>query len=149
MFCFLTEEGLERARTITQALYEGSLTTLADLSDNEMKSTFTGAPLYEILLQAGMTVLDIALKTNCFPNQSKRKIKKCFQFCQELSVKLNFLFLFLGDAIRLISAGGFYVNLNRCQNVAEVISPTVHILKNGYTLLRTGKRNYCLIKWHK
>lgn len=69
----MSEVGLERARSITKALYEGSLTALSDLSENDMKSTFADAPVYEILLQAGMTVLDIALKANCYKNKSNRK----------------------------------------------------------------------------
>lgn len=67
----LSEEGLERARTITKALYEGSLTALAELTENEIKSTFVGAPLFEILLQPGMTVLDLALKAECYPHKSE------------------------------------------------------------------------------
>lgn len=70
-FLYLLEEGLERAQSITKALYEGSLEALADLSDNEMKSTFVGAPVYEILLQPGMTIMDLAMKAQCYANDSK------------------------------------------------------------------------------
>lgn len=56
-------------------------------------------------------------------------------------------FIHSGEASRLISSGGFYINQNRCQNIAEIISPSVHILGNNYTVLRTGSRNYHLIKW--
>lgn len=54
---------------------------------------------------------------------------------------------FVGEATRLISEGGFYINQNRCRNISEIISPSVHILRNNYTLLRVGKRNYFIVKW--
>lgn len=54
---------------------------------------------------------------------------------------------FVGEATRLIAAGGFFINQNRCQNIAEVISPAVHILQNNFTLLRVGKRTYFIVKW--
>lgn len=52
-----------------------------------------------------------------------------------------------GDAARIIAAGGFSINQNRTTNIAEVISSSVHILRNGVTLLRVGKKNYYLINW--
>lgn len=56
---------------------------------------------------------------------------------------------FLGNAVRIMLAGGFSINQSRCQNIAEVIVPTVHILPNNHTLLRVGKRNYYIINWLK
>lgn len=53
----------------------------------------------------------------------------------------------LGDAQRFISEGGFYINQNRCRNISEIISTSVHIMKNGFTLLRVGKRNYFIVNW--
>lgn len=49
--------------------------------------------------------------------------------------------------MRIISAGGFYVNQKRAQNVAELVTKGVHILQNGLTLLRVGKRNYYIVRW--
>lgn len=51
------------------------------------------------------------------------------------------------DAGRIIKAGGFYLNQGRMKNIDEVIVPGVHILKNGLTLLRVGKKNYYIVKW--
>lgn len=49
--------------------------------------------------------------------------------------------------MRIIGAGGFTVNLNKAKNPAEMLAPGVHILKNGISLLRVGKRNYYIVKW--
>lgn len=56
-------------------------------------------------------------------------------------------FAFPADAGRIIKAGGFYLNQKRVTNIEEVIVPGIHILKNGLTLLRVGKRNYYIVKW--
>lgn len=56
-------------------------------------------------------------------------------------------YIFAEDATRIIAAGGFSINLNKAKNVAEVLAPGVHILKNGISLLRVGKRNYYIVKW--
>lgn len=55
--------------------------------------------------------------------------------------------MFVEDALRIIAAGGFYVNQKKCTNPAEVLNPVVHMLENNVTLLRVGKRNYYIIKW--
>lgn len=57
------------------------------------------------------------------------------------------MFYILADAIRIISAGGFYINQKRAQNVAELITNGIHILENGLTLLRVGKRNFYIVRW--
>lgn len=51
------------------------------------------------------------------------------------------------DAIRIISAGGFYINQQRVNNPSEVLNQNVHRLKNDVTLLRVGKKNYYIVKW--
>lgn len=53
----------------------------------------------------------------------------------------------LGDAMRVISAGGFYLNQVRISNPGEVVIPTVHRMENNITLLRVGKKNYYVVKW--
>lgn len=57
------------------------------------------------------------------------------------------LYYFVGDALRIISAGGFYLNQSKAANPAEVIVPSVHKLDNNLTVLRVGKRNYYIVKW--
>ncbi|XP_058835234.1 tyrosine--tRNA ligase, mitochondrial [Topomyia yanbarensis] len=115
------EEGLRKAEGISAALYSGNVEALGELEVCDIKQTFGGAPLIEILPEPGFTVLDVAMRARCFPTEK--------------------------DAIRIIQAGGFSINLNKAKNVSEVLSPGVHILKNGISLLRVGKRNYYIVKW--
>jgi hypothetical protein len=51
------------------------------------------------------------------------------------------------DAIRIIGAGGFYINQQRCSNTEEVILHGVHILPNNLMLVRVGKKNYYIVEW--
>ncbi|KAL5276995.1 YARS2 family protein [Megaselia abdita] len=115
------EQGLKTAEKVTSALYKGSIDALGELNYKDVKQTFAGATIVEILAEPGISVLDLAMKAKCFPTQS--------------------------DAMRIISAGGFYVNQKRAQNIAEVITQGIHILRNGLTLLRVGKKNFYIIKW--
>jgi tyrosyl-tRNA synthetase len=51
------------------------------------------------------------------------------------------------DAERVIKAGGVYVNFHRNTNADAVFVPGEHILPNGITLLRVGKKNYYVVRW--
>ncbi|XP_055551361.1 tyrosine--tRNA ligase, mitochondrial [Wyeomyia smithii] len=115
------EEGLQQAEKISGALYSGQVEALGELAVRDIMQTFGGAPLVEILPEPGITVLDVAMKARCFPTEK--------------------------DAVRIIQAGGFTINLNRAKNVSEVLTPGVHILKNNISLLRVGKRNYYIVRW--
>ncbi|XP_023304366.2 tyrosine--tRNA ligase, mitochondrial [Lucilia cuprina] len=117
------EKGLKQAETITNALYKGNVEGLAELDHNEIKQTLAGATLVEMLAEPDMNMLKMAMKAKCFPTEA--------------------------DAIRIITAGGFYVNQKRCQNIAEIVTQGIHVLKNGLTLLRVGKRNFYIVKWLK
>lgn len=134
-----TESGLQQAKYITAALYRGSTEALAELNYNDIKQTLAGATLCEILPEPGLSVLDLAMKAKCFPTECK--------LSTEQMLNMNNIFYISADAIRIITAGGFYINQKRTQNVAEVISAGIHILKNGLTLIRVGKKNYYIIKW--
>jgi tyrosyl-tRNA synthetase len=68
-----------------------------------------------------MSVLDLAMKMGCFHTEN--------------------------DAVRIISAGGFYINQVREQNVDKILIPGQHILPNQTTLVRVGKRNYYIVDW--
>lgn len=59
------------------------------------------------------------------------------------------LFLFVDDALRIISAGGFYINHQRAKNINEAIVPGIHILPTNTTLIRVGKKNYHIVRWIK
>lgn len=56
-------------------------------------------------------------------------------------------FLFTDDAIRIIQAGGFYINHQKVKKIDEVITQSAHILPNLLSLLRVGKRNYYIVRW--
>jgi len=43
-----------------------------------------------------------------------------------------------GDAVRIISAGGVYINGSRVTNANLIISPDRHKLPNNLTLIRVG-----------
>lgn len=61
-----TEEGLKKAKQVTAALYDGDFAALSSLSQVEMKSIFVGAKVHDILLEPGMTVLDLVLKAKIY-----------------------------------------------------------------------------------
>jgi len=48
------------------------------------------------------------------------------------------MFLFSGDAYRIIPAGGFYINHQRITNIDEIVTLSVHILPNNISLVRVG-----------
>ncbi|KAL7736589.1 hypothetical protein ACLKA6_015228 [Drosophila palustris] len=117
------EHGLKQAERVTNALYKGNVDGLAELSLAEIKQTFQGATIVDILNEPGMSTLQLAMKARCFPTET--------------------------DAVRIINAGGFYVNQKRVQNIAEVITTGIHILRNGVSLLRVGKRNFYIVRWQQ
>ena len=51
------------------------------------------------------------------------------------------------DALRIIAAGGFYINHSRVSNPDMVIVHGTHILDNNLTLARVGKKNHYIIEW--
>lgn len=117
------EHGLKQAERVTNALYKGNVDGLAELSLAEIKQTFQGATIVDILTEPGMSILQLAIKAKCFPTET--------------------------DAVRIINAGGFYINQKRVQNIAEVITTGIHILRNGVSLLRVGKRNFYIVRWQQ
>ncbi|XP_068145088.1 tyrosine--tRNA ligase, mitochondrial isoform X1 [Drosophila tropicalis] len=115
------ENGLKQAERVTNALYKGNVEALAELNYAEIKQTLQGAILVDMLKESGMSILQLAMKSKCFPTEN--------------------------DAVRIINAGGFYVNQKRVQNIDEVITTGIHILRNDISLLRVGKRNFYIIRW--
>lgn len=67
----VTEEGLTRALKATQAIYSKDVTALVTLSLTDMEQAFDGAPVVDLLLSPGITVLELGLKAKCFPTESK------------------------------------------------------------------------------
>ncbi|XP_016974352.1 tyrosine--tRNA ligase, mitochondrial [Drosophila rhopaloa] len=115
------ENGLKQAERVTNALYKGNVEGLAELNLAEIQQTFQGATMVDMLTEPGMSILQLAMKAKCFPTET--------------------------DAVRIINAGGFYVNQKRVQNIAEVLTTGIHILRNGVSLLRVGKRNFYIVRW--
>jgi tyrosyl-tRNA synthetase len=115
------EKGVAAALKATEALYEQSVTALGQMNASEVKSLFEGATIVDILPEPGQSVLDLSMKAGCFPTKE--------------------------DAVRIISAGGFYINHQRTNNPNEILNLNVHRLANNITLLRVGKRNYYVVKW--
>lgn len=63
--------GLKKAEDISSALYSGNVEALGELEVKDIRQTFGGAPVVEILPEPGMTVLQVALRAKCFPTESK------------------------------------------------------------------------------
>lgn len=47
----------------------------------------------------------------------------------------------------MVSDGAVWINHTRTNNPEQVLIPKLHILANGLTLLRVGKKNFYIIKW--
>lgn len=65
------EKGLQQAERITDALYKGSVDALGELNYEEVKQTFAGAKIVDLLPESGMSMLQLAMKAKCFDNESK------------------------------------------------------------------------------
>lgn len=115
------EEGLKKALQISDALYSGDTKALGSLKAEEIPKLFVGAPYVELYMEPGTTMLDAAMKVKCFPTTK--------------------------DAHRIIAAGGFYINQQRTTNPKEMFTPDIHIMKNGISLFRVGKKNYYIVRW--
>lgn len=113
--------GLDSARLATDALYGGNPESLVKMTAEEMGVVFKSASSATLMLHPGTSVVKMAMDAGCFLEER--------------------------DARRIISAGGFYINLSRVNNPDLVLIPGAHILPNNITLLRVGKKNYYLVKW--
>lgn len=115
------KEGLEQAITASKALYQGNIAALGDMKAEDIVQMFQGACIVNLLPEPGQSVLEMAMKAECFPTTN--------------------------DAARIIAAGGFYINQKRTTNPNEILNPAIHRLSNNVSLIRVGKRNYYVIKW--
>ena len=113
--------GLEMAQTTTNILYKQDINTLSTIDLEQARNVFTGAPFLQLLFSPGLTVLDLALKVGCFRTEK--------------------------DAVRIIGAGGFSINMVRVSNTEEVLTHGKHIMENGLTLIRVGKKNFYIVEW--
>ncbi|XP_025058663.1 tyrosine--tRNA ligase, mitochondrial [Alligator sinensis] len=115
------QEGLESAKRCTKALYHNSLESLETMSDQELQELFREAPFTELLLEPGMTVLDLCRKAKAIPDGPR--------------------------GYQMITNGGVSINYIRETNAEAVLIVGQHILKSGISLLKIGKKNFYIIKW--
>ena len=73
------------------------------------------------LFKAGTSILDLATMIGCFKHER--------------------------DAMRIIGAGGFYVNTVRITNIEEMVIHGKHIMANNLTVVRVGKKNHYIVEW--
>ncbi|XP_070266564.1 tyrosine--tRNA ligase, mitochondrial [Myotis yumanensis] len=115
------QEGLDSAKRCTQALYHSSVDALEVMSDQELKELFKEASFSELVLDPGTSVLDTCRKANAIPDGPR--------------------------GYRMITEGGVSINHRQVTNPESVLVVGQHILKNGLSLLKIGKRNFYIIKW--
>ncbi|MEQ2259110.1 Tyrosine--tRNA ligase, mitochondrial [Xenotaenia resolanae] len=115
------KEGLESAKRCTNALYHGSVQALEQMSDEELQELFREAPFRELFLEPGTTVIDACRNVRAIPDGPR--------------------------GYQMISDGAVWINHKREDKPQQVLIPKLHILSNGLTLLRVGKKNFYIIKW--
>ncbi|OBS70129.1 hypothetical protein A6R68_01328 [Neotoma lepida] len=91
------------------------------MSDQELKELFKEASFSELVLDPGTSVLDTCRKANAIPDGPR--------------------------GYRMITEGGVSINHRQVTNPESVLVIGQHILKNGLSLLKIGKRNFYIIKW--
>lgn len=64
------ETGLNEALVATSVLYNHNIETLSTLSVNDVFKIFKGATVLELMLEPGITVLQMAMKAKCFLTDS-------------------------------------------------------------------------------
>ncbi len=112
------EEGLAKAQKATSVLFGGSL---EGLSSSELEEIFAHVPSYEITREelTGSTIADIAVKSGLVKSK--------------------------GEAKRLISSGGIYINNLKVDSPGEKIS-SEHLIDGKILIFRKGKKGFLLIK---
>ncbi|XP_068129181.1 tyrosine--tRNA ligase, mitochondrial [Hyperolius riggenbachi] len=115
------KEGLQSAKRCTQALYHSSIDALEAMSDQELQELFQDAPFSEMLHEPGTRVLDTCLRVSAIPEGAQ--------------------------GFDVITKGGVSFNHRKVTNPDEVLVLGQHILRNGLSLIRVGKRNVYIVKW--
>ncbi|CAL8320853.1 unnamed protein product [Gadus morhua 'NCC'] len=115
------KEGLESAKRCTNALYNSSVQALEQMSEEELQELFHQAPFHELLLEPGSTVMDVCRRVQAVPDGPK--------------------------GYRMVTEGAVWINHTRSDKPEQVLIPKVHVLSNGLSLLRVGKKNFYIIKW--
>ncbi|XP_023343931.1 tyrosine--tRNA ligase, mitochondrial-like [Eurytemora carolleeae] len=115
------EAGLTSAVRATNVIYNNDISELAKLSLSDTRDLFKQADYIQKLYTPGLSILDFALSIGCFKTER--------------------------DALRIISAGGFYLNQSRSMNPDEILVHGIHILDNNLSMVRVGKKNYYIVEW--
>ncbi|XP_048223142.1 tyrosine--tRNA ligase, mitochondrial isoform X1 [Perognathus longimembris pacificus] len=115
------QEGLDSAKRCTHVLYHSSIDALEVMSDEELKELFKEASFSELVLDPGTSVLDTCRKAKAIPDGPR--------------------------GYRMITEGGVSINHRPVTNPECILVVGQHILKNGLSLLKIGKRNFYIIKW--
>lgn len=113
------EEERKRAEHSSEVLFSGSIESLDSKSLLEIFSDVPSTSIKKSELDAGIALSDLLVKTTI----SKSK----------------------GEARRLIDGGGIYAN-NIRQSEAQALITTAHCIEGKALLLRSGKKNYHLVK---
>jgi len=115
------QEGLDLAIGTTDVLYNNDTAALGKMTLDQIRQIFGGAAYLQRLYQPGISVIEMCNKIGCFRTER--------------------------DAVRIITAGGLYINQARVTNTEEALVPGIHIMENDITLVRVGKRNYYIVEW--
>ncbi|TNN37964.1 Tyrosine--tRNA ligase, mitochondrial [Liparis tanakae] len=115
------KEGFESAKRCTNALYHDSVQALEEMSDDELQELFREASFHELMLEPGTTVIDACRRVNAIPEGPR--------------------------GYQMVSDGAVWINHRRTDNPEQLLVPKLHILSNGLSLLRVGKKNFHIIKW--
>ncbi|KAM8860818.1 tyrosine--tRNA ligase, mitochondrial [Synchiropus picturatus] len=114
-------EGLESAKRCTRTLFHSSVQALEEMSDLELQELFREAPFHELLLEPGTSVIEACRRIGAIPEGPK--------------------------GYRMVSEGAVWFNHQRADNPEQVLIPKIHILSNGLSLIRVGKKNFYIVKW--
>ncbi|XP_010882198.1 tyrosine--tRNA ligase, mitochondrial [Esox lucius] len=115
------KEGLESAKRCTHALYNSNVQALEQMTDEELQELFREAPFHELLMEPGTTVLDACRRAQAIPEGSK--------------------------GYSMVSEGAVWINHSKTDSPEQILIPGQHILANGLSLLRVGKKNFHIVKW--
>jgi tyrosyl-tRNA synthetase len=112
------DDGLRIAQRASDVLFGGEI---SDIGADDLLTIFADVPSVELARDAvaGHAAVDIAVESGLVKSK--------------------------GEARRLIANGGFYINNQRVTSADATISDT-DLVEQRVLVLRSGKRNYCLVK---
>jgi tyrosyl-tRNA synthetase len=116
------EEGLRTAERATEIFFGAEI---GALSDAQLTSIFTDVPSKQLPrsrldVEAGLSIIDALVEAGL----AKSK----------------------GEARRIITQGGAYINNRRVENVETMLDST-HLAGESVMVLRSGKKNYALLRF--